>query len=185
MNLDEAMTCLWLVKSHWSNFAVLAGEKLALQAGAWLDVLGDVALSDVRAALAEIDVDGGEFAPTPGQVRQVVFRRRGLAAPDVDQALAEVAGLYRRGISRAGESGPKPSHPAISEAIKALGGWREAGQMDIEKMRTAFRYAYDAAAKRADREAMTPPAVRNDEASGRLPEAVVLPDLALPTGDVR
>jgi hypothetical protein len=179
VNLDDAMTCLWLTKSHWSNFNVLSGEKLALQAGAWLDVLGDVDLADVRAALAELDVEGLEFAPTPGQVRQTILRRRGELAPDTDQALTEVLDKYRRGYDYTTGRPDQVSHPAIDEAMRTLGGWRQAGQMPTDELRRQFRYAYEPAAKRADREASAPPAAPTG--IDRSAEVLALPTPERPT----
>lgn len=186
MNLDEAITALWLTKSHWPNFTVLTGEKQALQAGAWLDVLSDISLGDVRVALTQLDADGLEFPPTPGQVRASVLARRGLTAPDFDQALTEVLDSLRRYgttpsswslSSHRPKERPDPSHPAIAEAVKAMGGWSTIGQSNMgESWRAQFRNAYEAAAKRADREAMAPPIVRELDAG-------VAEPLALPVGE--
>ena len=183
MNLDEAITALWLTKAHWPNFTVMSGDKQALQAGACLDVLGDIGLSDVRKALAELDADGLEFPPTPGQIRTAVLASRGLTAPDFDQALTEVLDsirrygttphwMYQDGHQRPVR--PDPSHPAIAEAVKAMGGWQTIGQSEMsEAWRAQFRGAYEAAAKRADREAKAPPIVR--ELAERAAEALALP----------
>jgi hypothetical protein len=183
MNLDEAITALWLTKSHWPNFTVLSGEKQALQAGAWLDVLSDIEFADVRVALTRLDTEGLEFPPTPGQIRSSVLASRGLTAPDFDEALTEVLDSLRRyGSSPASWSlsthrpkeRPEPSHPAIAEAVKAMGGWSTIGQSSMgESWRAQFRNAYEAAAKRADREVMAPPIVR--ELAGQVAETLALP----------
>jgi hypothetical protein len=179
MNLNDAMTCLWLTKSHWANFAVLTGEQQALQAGAWLDVLGDIDLPDVRVALAQIDAEGREFPPTPGQVREAVLASRGAIAPDWDEAYTAVNGSIRKYGSCRGPGWAEPwqrpeLHPAVEEAVKGMGGWYDVGQAHVtDAWRAQFRDVYLLAKARFDREAKTPPAVR--EISASLAKALALP----------
>lgn len=162
MTLDDAVTTLWLIKGHWPNFAVLDGNKQALQAGAMLDVINDLDLGDVRAALVRLDVDGRDFPPTPGQIRDAVLAARGVTAPDWDQALADVTAAVRAGRgSQFSYDRHEPLHPVIEETVKAMGGWFAIGQSDGgETWRAQFRDAYKLAAGRHDREAKAPPMLR-------------------------
>lgn len=162
LTLDEAVTTLWLIKGHWPNFAVLDGNKQALQAGAMLDVLADLDLADVRAALCRLDVDGRDFPPTPGQIRDAVLSTRGVTAPDWDQALAEVTQAVRSGRSSQWPTRTfERLHPVIEEAVRAMGGWQQIGWSDGgETWRAQFRDIYKLAAGRHDREAKSPPMLR-------------------------
>lgn len=161
ITLNDAVTALWLIKGHWPNFTVLDGNKQALQAGAMLDVISDLDLTDVRAALAQLDADGRDFPPTPGQIRETVLAGKGAIAPDWDQALTAVLEAIRSGRGSAWPnttSGHEPLHPVIEEAVRAMGGWHAIGQSDGgETWRAQFRDTYKLAAGRADRVAKAPP----------------------------
>lgn len=161
ITLDDAVTTLWLIKGHWPNFTVLDGNKQALQAGAMLDVISDLDLSEVRAALAQLDADGRDFPPTPGQIREKVLAGKGVTAPDWDQALTEVLDAVRAGRGSVWPNvttGHEPLHPVIEEAVRAMGGWHAIGQSNGgETWRAQFRDAYKLAAGRFDREAKAPP----------------------------
>lgn len=157
MNQVDVLKLIWTVKAHWSNFQVFDGELLQVQAAAWLDLLADIPFDHGRAAVAELDAHGREFAPTPGMIRAQALARQGLGAPDFDQALAE-AMLAARTVGRDGI--PNWSHPAIGHAIAALGGWSAfCNSENPDALRAHFRQAYETAAARADHEAVTPPVV--------------------------
>lgn len=163
MNTNDAIALLWLVKAHWPHFEVFGPQQLPIQAGAWLDVIGDLDVPDVRAAIAELDTEGREFAPTPGQIRERVLAGKGATAPDWDQALNEVMQSIRQHGSRRGRQWAEPDsapalHPAIEESVRAMGGWYVVGQAHLtEAWRAQFRDMYKLAAARFDREAKAPP----------------------------
>lgn len=159
LTLNDAVTTLWLIKGHWPNFAVLDGNKQALQAGAMLDVISDLDLTDVRAALAQLDAEGRDFPPTPGQIRETVLATRGVIAPDWDEAVTQVQQEVRAGRGNQwGDRTFAPSHPAIEAAVKAMGGWGVVHSSHLtETWRAQFRDAYKLAAARYDRETKTPP----------------------------
>lgn len=172
MNTTDAITALWLTKAHWPNFQVLDGERQALQAGAWIDILADVDLIDVRAALAELDASGNDFPPTPGQIRTTILRQRGALAPDFAEAWTEVV----NSISRHGSSLPTAqdvppwSHPAITETVKAMGGRAAIGHSDNPTtIRAQFQRHYEAAAQRSNRGTTMPPIVRQLNAGTTTP----------------
>lgn len=157
MNRHEILKLVWTVKAHWANFQVFEGDLLQVQAAAWMDLLDDISFDHARAAVAELDAHGREFAPTPGMIRAQALARAGLGAPDFDQALAE-AMLTARTVGRTGT--PEWSHPAIGNAVAALGGWSAfCNSENPEALRAHFRQAYETAAARADHEAVTPPVV--------------------------
>lgn len=163
MNLDEAINCLWLTKAHWPNFEVLAGQQQALQAGAWLDMLSDLDLADVRAALADLDARGDSFPPTPGQVRTTVLGARGQTAPDWDQAYRQVIDgieIYRRREFDWDAPTERPrQHPVVEDTVRSLGGWGHMAEVHhtatfIRELREMYTFAKE----RADRKVTTPPA---------------------------
>lgn len=156
MNTNETIALLWLVKAHWSRFEVFGAEQLPLQAGAWLDILGDIELAEARGAVANLAVSGREFPPTAGQVRLEALRlREGPAGPDPDRALAEVVGEIRR-VGYVGE--PVFTHPAIRETVAALGGWKDVcASENPEAFRAHFLRIYGTALARHERETNTPP----------------------------
>lgn len=170
MNSTEIGALLWLVKGHWAQFEIFGQDHLPLQVGAWLDVLGDVELADARAVVAALATDEREFPPTAGQIRAEVVRRRDGSCPDADVALAEVLTAVRtRGwtATMRGGVGLVWSHPAIGQAIDALGGWGEVCASDNpEALRAHFTKAYEQAARRAQASATAPPIV-GELAAGR------------------
>ena len=97
---------------------------LALTVQVWQDVLGDLEPEQVRAAMAAW---AGRFPPTPRELRDatlaVARKVAGIPdAPDVDEALAEL----ERAIHLIGYMGrPDWSHPAIGQAVAAVGGWAD------------------------------------------------------------
>lgn len=163
MNNHEIVKLLWLVKAQWPHFEIFDEDRLALQVGAWLDVLGDLTLSDARASVAALATAGREFPPTAGQLRAETMRLSGSDAPDADQALAEVLqAVQRRGwtATMRGGVGLSWSHPAIGQAIDALGGWQEVCASDNpDALRAHFHRSYEAVAARHQRERNAPPIV--------------------------
>jgi hypothetical protein len=158
MNRHEILKLVWTVKAHWSNFQVFEGDLLQVQVAAWLDLLSDIDFDHGRAAVADLDAHGREFAPTPGMIRAQALTRQGLGAPDFDLALSE-AMLAARTVGRNGT--PEWSHPAIGDAIAALGGWSAfCNSENPDAIRAHFRQAYETAATRADHEAVSPPVVK-------------------------
>lgn len=163
MNTTDTIALLWLVKAHWPHFEIFGEEQVQLQAGAWLDVLGDIPLADARAAVAQLATSGRDFAPTAGQIRTEAIRLRQPGAPDPDQAMAEVlTAVQRLGWTANMRGGPglSWSHPAIEQTIEALGGWGEVCASDNpEALRAHFTRAYGQAVERTERTTNAPPVV--------------------------
>jgi hypothetical protein len=85
-----------------------------------------------------------KYWPTISELRTATEQKSGNAAPDLDRAWAEV----RRSFSYSDERRPEWSHPAIRDAVEAI-GHREIGQStQPDVTRAHFQRAYEAAAKR-------------------------------------
>jgi hypothetical protein len=120
---------LWLYMAEvWPHYRVPETvEEIELREQVWLDLLGDLEPNLVRAVIANMATR--EFAPTPGQIREAadeaVARMRHEHAPDPDEAWREVRMAVGVHIFRDGEeAGPEWSHPAIADAVRAM-GWRD------------------------------------------------------------
>lgn len=139
------LAALW-PGSKWEVATMRAGEALLL------DLDARSALAAVRTLAAQ----GERFAPNPGQVRKAAIEF-GSPVPSADEALSEV---YRT-ISRVGHLGkPQWSHPAIGDAVAALGGWRALCASE-EPMadRAHFLRIYGTVERRHTTAALLPPSV--------------------------
>ncbi len=127
-------------------------QDLALTQQVWSDMLGDFDSRDVRAAMVAWQ---GDWPPNPGQLRRATqeFVRRSngdAGVPDLDQAYAEVLEAVRR-IGYTGS--PEWSHPAVAQAVRAVGGWRAICESDNEPaLRAHFAQMYRSASARITRE---------------------------------
>ncbi len=132
--------------SKWEVGTMRAGEALIL------DLDQHTAIAAVRVLAAE----GERFSPNPGQVRR---RAVELAdpVPSVDEALAEVE--IWKGRINSGRT-PEWSHPAIGDAVAALGGIRYLGMSDNPTAdRAHFIKVYGTCERRHATTALMPPSV--------------------------
>lgn len=145
-----------LVNALWPN---ASWARATMEAGTY--ILADLEFDATVAAVRQMAAEGREFAPNPGQVRAATVEFTGAATsegvPSQDRALAEV---YEQ-IRRVGSYGtPEWSHPAIADAVKALGGWMAACMDENpEAYRAHFLRVYASVAQRRVRQAVMPPSV--------------------------
>lgn len=145
--------CFAALAAAWPNWKPLA-ETFAL-ADLLLRPLEAV---PVMTAVAELILDGGEFAPPLGALAQ---RAHGIAAgstaPAPEAAIAEVwaavshVGLgasYDPSTGEASSRTPQWSHPALDRAVAAYGGWAAVcNDENPVAFRAHFLRLYEAAAK--------------------------------------
>jgi len=132
------------------TFTLPADEtRYSLTVQVWQDVLGDLDPTAIRAAMADWL---GKFPPTPRELRQATIAISRLIAgdtpaPDVDEALAEL----ERAVHLVGYMGrPGWSHPAITDAVRSVGGWADGicHTTNPAATRAHFITAYTAAVSR-------------------------------------
>lgn len=126
MTAQEAARIISIVRSLWPTVPFQA-EVNADLVTAWQVVLSDVPFDAAQAFLADLSRGGAHFPPAPGELANAVLlavaRAEGRAAPDADQAWAEVEAAVS---SRGWYAGPPDawSHPAVAAGVQAL-GWGE------------------------------------------------------------
>lgn len=159
MNAVETKQVWVYLRSIWPKY-VVPETSLSIQIGvqAWYDVLGDLSLTEVQAAI--VLLAAREFPPPLGLIRTTVLERRStlngdqLIPPDLDEALSEVMAQMRQ-VGYLGK--PEWSHPAIGAAVEALGGWVKCCESSWDtSMRAQFRDMFASAAKRWQRESGVP-----------------------------
>ncbi len=156
MTPDEIRVAWVYAQQLWPAFDIPADPRLeAVKLQAWLDVVGDLEMPLVRAALARLAAD--QFPPPPGRIRQEAVRLASPAVPDVDQAWAEVVdGIRRHGRAER----PEFSHPLIAAAVDGMGGWLALCQSENPVAdRAHFLKLYGVATIRQERDAAVSPAV--------------------------
>lgn len=149
MNDRDVRTLLALVTNWWPTVPFKTDDMESV-AKAWRIVLADITLDEATLVLAEVSRRGVPFPPTPGDVAKRVLdardRRAGIAAPDVDEAWAEV----QQGIRRCGlvAGPPEWTHTAIAAVVRAI-GWRELCMSDNpDVVRAHFLRMYAPAVER-------------------------------------
>lgn len=111
----------------------------------YADALADLPAADVRSAVAEI-IRTEDRWPSIATIRRITASRAGLLAPSGAQAWAEV-----RALASSGAQPAAASHPAISEAISAIGWWDLRTSSNPETIRAQFLRIYEDCQRRADR----------------------------------
>ena len=148
----------------------------------WCDDLADLPVEALLLAFKQYrNSPGGEWPPSPGQLRGHVTTMTRPALPTAADAWAEVL----TAIQRVGSYGmPAFSHPLIGQAVQGMGGWKVMCGMEIGETatwRAQFRTMYDAYAARHEQAANLLPDVRAAaERNGALPAPVEVAPLALP-----
>jgi hypothetical protein len=159
MTRDEILTIAALVAVYWPAWQM---PDPAVLVDAWGPILADVGPNEAKGAVIALVTDGEVFAPSIGVVRRRALTLRGhadgTAAPDVDQAWAEV----QTGIRTYGFSAGPPgwSHPAIDDVVKALTWRRLCLDDNLGMLHAHFRDFYRPAAARAEAERILPNAAR-------------------------
>lgn len=160
MNGAEVRRLLLQVSNLWDRFDVPADEQVrAAMVDDWAEVLVDVDAMAARAAVTSLA--GEAFPPKAGAVRERALLAAALAAgeampPDADEAWTEArAGARREGV----DGMPLWSHPAVADAVAAI-GWQELCRGENEDaMRAHFVQFYNLAAARHVRRLAPPPAL--------------------------
>lgn len=149
----------------------------------WQLVLADIPFLAAEALILARSRRGDPFPPPPGEIaRTVIDARRdldGSAAPDPDQAWAEISVQVRRVGWYRGAGSCVWSHPAVAAVVAAL-GWDELCHGDVMVMRAHFMRLYTPAVDRVERQRRT---VETIAAVGGTTFEALLPaaDLALGT----
>lgn len=166
---------------HWPSFRLSDDEDvLRASVRAWHRSLADLDPEVVEAAVESLG--RREFAPTPLMVREaaLAIARPEAMVPDAAAAWEEVqAALQLVGWTRT----PEWSHPAVGDAVRALGGWRAVCESTtLMADRAHFLRVYDAVRERHLRDAVATPAAR---ALTARPDVAALAErlAALPPGD--
>lgn len=148
----------------WPNWKPPESEDaLKLLVDSWASVLEDIDDDDAIVALHALSTAGRDFVPPVGLIRQEALRLRSMSdgtnAPDVDEAWAEVrSASEQRGYA----SGPPDwSHPAVADAVAAI-GWRELClSTNPEALRAHFLHLYGSAVARGNRRRDLPSSIAN------------------------
>lgn len=121
----------------------------------WHRLLGDLPFEPARQALDDhYRSTKDPIAPT--DIRWAVVGDLGVLAPDHGAAWEEA--MRGCSISRRDDVPPVWSHPAIGDAVRAVGGvFAVCATENLPTMAAQFRDAYRAAAARVDRRALTAP----------------------------
>lgn len=158
----------------------------------WCDDLADLPIAELALAFKQHrNSPGGEWPPSPNQLRQFVTTLTRPELPSWADAWEEVwkavtsLGYYRK---------PQWSHPLIAKTVDSMGGWQTMCQIQVDNLsteRAQFRQMYESHASRATRHANLLPdvralAVKNGalpaptEETLQLPAPVETPRLASP-----
>jgi hypothetical protein len=121
-------------------------------------LLLDLPARVVVAAVEQLAVEGREFAPPPGLVRQRACVLLADPMPDADRALAEVNAAVRN----PGAYGhPVWSHPAVGATVDAMGGWQAVcASENPDAFRAHFLKIYGTVAVRETARVAMPDSVR-------------------------
>lgn len=147
MTSAEARQIIAAWRVLWPN-ARWNDDDARLVLAAWSSVMADITYAEAEHALVAISKSGAQFPPPPGQIVQRALEARaaldGTLPPALDLALREVRFyIGQRGAQRPPE---RWSHPAIAEAVAAI-GWSDlcAGG---DTTRAHFMRAYESARAR-------------------------------------
>lgn len=151
---EDEIEMLWLYTAEaWPQFKIPhENELVALKMQVWVDQLGDLSGVLVRGAL--VALGNHEFPPPLGLVREKALeldsRRRGeTPAPDIDQAWKEVMASFG--------SPHEWSHPALAEAVAAIGHRNIGRSENLDVIRGQFTKMYGVCRERHHRETSPPP----------------------------
>lgn len=178
MRRVDVLMLIQYAAERWPSFRLPeTQEALDVRVLAWSDALGDLDVTAVRAAMVSL---GGEFCPALDRLRVEALR---LADPDAGMpSFGDAWAEVKQEISRVGSYGqPEWSHPAIANAVRAVGGWKTLCMMEIRDEGVwigHWRRVYGDAVEHHQRDTTMPPSVAS-LVSG------LAAALALPGGDDR
>ena len=119
----------------------------------YADALADLSHADAMAAVRDLILTEDRW-PTVATIRRRAADRAGILAPTSTQAWAEVVG-------QADEQGrygqPRWTHPAIREAVKAVGWYEICMSTNQDTLRAQFMRMYDDIRSRHDVALLTEP----------------------------
>ena len=162
MTRDEAIGLAALMHSYWPNWSLPANDaEVDLTLGAWVRLCGEEVPGPAMVAALDVLAAAGEpFPPPIGLVRKRAVELLGAAdgerVPDADQAWAEVQDVIGRLGFMLGAA-TVWSHPAVGDAVDAIGWWRLCFDENQPTLFAQFRDAYRPAAVRAHEAQVVPP----------------------------
>ena len=159
MQHSEAVALIAYMAELWPHYQAPAQkEALRSRAQVWMDVMGDLDPSEIRAAM--VGMAGREFAPTPGQLRQAVVAMHLPPLPDWSefwrwvQAEASRASLYLLDDSPPFRC-PWPELDGVVELRDLMAGDVVMNEADLQLvMQAHLRRRYEATVKRVEQVAM-------------------------------
>lgn len=161
MNDNEIAKLVGLVHTLWPTF-----EAMPETVPAWRLILRDLDYEPAKTAVIGLSTDGREFPPPVGMIRQRTLKALGHGAPDVDQAVEEVMGAATYlGFARQ----PTWTHPAIADAVRAVGWDYVCYEPNQPAVRAHLRQAYESAAARHERRSLAPQPVLEAPIPRQLP----------------
>lgn len=126
----------------------------------YYQILKDLSLDLVKAAILQLITEDSPWCPSAGQVRSCAFNliEQQLGVPSAWDAWAEVC---KRFGTHGHSSLPEFSHPLIKRAVDGVGGWRLlCMSTNAIADRARFVQAYEALAKRERAQVRMLPQVR-------------------------
>lgn len=151
MNHQEVETLVRAMHRLWPTVPLQAPVDAAL-IRLWQLVLAEIPLEGAELVLVTRSRAGDVFPPKPGEIVRWYYwlseRVTGTAAPDVDEAWAEV----RRAVGARGWTQGPPeqwSHPAVAAAVKSL-GWTELCRGEESIVRAHFLRLYPTVQQRIE-----------------------------------
>ena len=128
----------------------------------YYQILADLPLDLVKAAILQLVSDDSPWCPAAGQIRSRAFDLldRQAGVPTAWDAWAEITKWF--GAHSDDRSLPDFSHPLVRQTVDAVGGWRVlCMSTNIVADRARFVQAYEAMAKRERAQSRMLPQVRD------------------------
>ena len=159
MTRDEAIGLAALMHAYWPRWALPEVDaEVDFTLGAWCRLCEDLPGPAMIAAVDDLCAQGETYPPSIGEIRQravaLLAAVSGDRVVDVDEAWAEVQRAVNSRGFRAGPGGW--SHPAIADAVDAIGWWRLCYDENQGTLFAQFRDVYRPAAVRSVRTQATP-----------------------------
>ena len=148
MNEREAASIVAVIAAAFPSWNA-SRETVAV----YVDALDDLDFEETRAAVRDLLLTEDRW-PTIAGIRRRVASRAGALAPSPSQVWSEIqqnASTIGRGSS------PEFSHPAILEAVRAIGWWNICSSSNPETMRAQFLRIYEDTQKRHDLDVLSVP----------------------------
>ena len=148
MNNTEAAQLVGVLAAGYPQWQVTK-ETVAI----WADLLADLDYSATRTVVRNWLMTE-ERPPSPAAIRRGLASSAGLTAPTRATAWAEV----RQGLTTStNNSKPAFSHPAVSQAVDAIGWWEIRTSTNLDTLRSQFWKVYEEYAREADQVVLSSP----------------------------